>query len=210
MKRILSTALAIALFVGAAQAQVTEENNRHMGRRKDMAMEQLDLTADQKAKVQSIREAQRKELQALEKNDQMTVKQWKEKRKELQEKYQAQYQAVLTPAQLGELKKRKAEHNEKGFDRRGEQFRNQGAFLSKELSLSAEQQTKVRNIFQEFRTKAQAIRANNSLTQEQKKEQMHSLSGQYMDQAKAVLNAEQLKRFEELKKKHKQARNKNL
>ena len=210
MKRILSTALAIVLFVGAVQAQKTEDKGRHHGERKEMALQQLSLTEEQKVKLKNIREAQRKEIQELKKNDQITLKEWKEKRKELQEKYQAQYRTVLTSEQMEELKKGKDKRKEKGFDKRSDHFRNQAAFFKKELNLSAEQETRLRNIFQEFRTKSQATRSNNNLTQEQKKEQVQSLAKQYMDQGKAVLTPEQLKKFEEMKGKHKRGKNVNL
>src|ERR1043165_8566333 len=144
MKRILSTALAIVLFVGAAQAQKTEDKAHPRGDRKEMAMQQLDLTADQRAKLQSIREAQRKEIQELRKNDQMTVAEMKAKRKELMEKYKEQYKAVLTPAQVEELKKRRTEHVGKDFGKRGgDHFRNQAAFFKKELNLTPDQKTRI-------------------------------------------------------------------
>lgn len=211
MKRILSTALAIALFVGAAQAQNTEDKGRHHDDRKEQAMEQLNLTADQKAKLQSIREAQQKEMQELQKNDQITVAEMKQKRQALQEKYKAQYRAVLTPAQAEELKKNKPERGERSFGKKGgDQFRNQAAFFKKELNLTNDQETRIKGIFQEFQSKAQALRSNNSLTQEQKKEQMHTLAKQYMDQGKAVLTPEQLKKFDEVKANRKHQKNTNL
>ncbi|HEV7331759.1 MAG TPA: hypothetical protein VGN63_12040 [Flavisolibacter sp.] len=214
MKKILSTALAIVLFVGASQAQTTEDKGRdHRGEKKEQAFQNLNLTADQKAKLQSLREAQRKEMQDLRKSGNVTP----EQRKALQEKYRTQYQSILTPAQQEELKKNRATLKERGQKgqkgergNRGGNFGQQAAFFKKELNLTADQETKLKSIFQEFQTKSKDIRANNNLSQEQKRTQFQSLAQQYMTQGKAVLTPEQVKKFEELKSKRMSKKDRNL
>lgn len=127
MKKILSTALAIVLFVGVSQAQTTENKDHHRkGERKEQAFQNLNLTAEQKAKLQSLREAQHKEMQELKKSGNVTP----EQRKALHEKYRTQSQSILTPAQQEELKKNRATLKDraqkgqrgekgKGFGKRG-------------------------------------------------------------------------------------------
>ncbi|MDQ3279386.1 MAG: hypothetical protein M3Q06_13740 [Bacteroidota bacterium] len=217
MKRILSTALAIVLFVGASQAQSSENKDHHRkGERKEQAFQNLNLTTEQKAKLQSLREAQRKEMQDLKKSGNVTP----EQRKTLHEKYRTQYQSILTPAQQEELKKnrdglkdraQKGKKGEKGkgFGNRGNMGQ-QAAFFKKELNLSADQETKLKGIFQEFQTKAKDVRSNNNLTQAQKRTQFQSLAQQYMAQGKAVLTPEQAKKFEELKSKRISKNGRNL
>ena len=208
MKKILSTALAIVLFVGASQAQTTEDKGRHhKGQRQEQAMSQLNLTAEQKAKFQSIREAQKKEMQELKKSGNVTP----EQRKAIHEKYKTQYQAVLTPAQQEQFNKQRQEWKDKGakgqgFGKRGGDMGKQAAFFKKELNLTADQESKLKAIFQEFRTKSQDIRSNTSLSNEQKKAQFQSLAQQYMAQGKSVLTPEQLKKFNDLKGKRKNNR----
>jgi Spy/CpxP family protein refolding chaperone len=203
MKKILSTAIAIVLFVGASQAQTTEDKGRHhKGDRKEQSFHNLNLTPDQKAKMQSLREAQRKEMQELKKGGSVTP----EQRKTLREKYRTQYQSILTPAQQEEIKKNRATLKErgqkgekgKGFGKRSNMSQ-QAAFFKKELNLTTDQETKLKGIFQEFQAKSKDIRANNNLSQEQKRTQFQSLAQQYMTQGKAVLTLEQAKKFEELK-----------
>lgn len=221
MKKILSTALAIVLFVGASQAQTTDNKEQHhRGDRKEMAMNHLNLTAAQKAQFQSIREAQKKEMQELKKSGNVTP----EQRKALHEKYKTQYQAVLTPAQQEQLKKQREEWKEKGrkgqkgqkgekgqaFGKRGGDFGKQAAFFKKELNLTADQESKLKGIFQEFHTKAQDIRSNAGLSKEQKKEQFQSLARQYMAQGKSVLTPEQVQKFNELKGKRKNRKSDNV
>jgi Spy/CpxP family protein refolding chaperone len=209
MKRILTTALAIVLFVGASQAQ---DKPRHE-RGGDRFATELNLTADQKAKLQSIREAQKAEMQNLKKSGNVTP----EQRKALHEKYKAQTDAIYTPAQKEQLNKKREEWKENAKEGKGKEFGKRGganfgqqaAFFKKELNLSSDQETKLKGIFQEFQAKSKDIRSNTNLSKEQKKEQMQSLAKQYMDQSKTVLNAEQLKKLDEMKSKRKNKHNKN-
>lgn len=220
MKKILTTALAIVLFVGASQAQ----EKPHHERGGDKFAAELNLTAEQKAKLQTIREAQKKEMEALKQTGSVTP----EQRKAIHEKYKSQYDAIYTPAQKEQLNKKREEwkadggggvKNGKGEgfgkkggeagNRGGANFGQQAAFFKKELNLSADQETKLKGIFQDFQTKSKAIRANTSLSQEQKREQMQTLSKQYMDQGKTVLNADQLKKLDEMKTKRKGKHNKH-
>ena len=189
MKKIISTALAIVLFVGASQAQTTEDKGRHhQGQRQEQAFSQLNLSAEQKAKFQSIREAQKKEIQELRISGNVTP----EQRKALHEKYKAQFESVLTPAQKDQFQKQREEWKAKGdkaqrgqkgergqgFGKRDGDFGKQAAFFKKELNLTADQETKLKGIFQEFRTKSQAIRSNTSLSKDQQREQFRSLAQQ--------------------------------
>jgi Spy/CpxP family protein refolding chaperone len=213
MKKILSTALAIVLFVGASQAQTTEDKGHHRdGQRQEKAFDQLNLTPEQKAKFQSLREAQKNEMEALRKQGNVTP----EQRKAIHEKYKSQYEAILTPAQKEQFSKQREEWKDKGgkgenrVERNGGKMGKDAAFFSKELNLTADQQTKLQGIFQEFRTKAQGLRSNTSLSQEQKHSQMQSLAQQYMAQGKAVLTPEQARKFDELKSKRFNKRNGNV
>jgi Spy/CpxP family protein refolding chaperone len=212
MKKIISAALALTLFVGAAQAQTNNKADRqHRGERKEMAYNKLNLTAEQKATFQRLREAQKQELQALRQSGNVTP----EQRKAVHQKYKTQYEAILTPAQREEWNKQKTERKGQGDKGMGLGNRAgnpgaQAAFFKKELNLSAEQETKLTTLFQDFRSKAQDIRSNNNLSQEQKRTQVQSLAQQYMTQGKAVLTPDQAKKFEELKGKRFNRRNSNV
>lgn len=213
MKRILITAVAIVLFAAASQAQ---DGGRHHGKGGDRMTQELQLTDAQKAALKTIREAQQKEISALQANDNITVGESKAQRKALHDKYQSQVEQVLTPAQKDTLAKRKAEGKDRNMGKRGakagrgQDFDKQAAFFKKELNLSAGQEAKLKTIFQDFQTKAKDLRANTSLTEEQKREQYRSLSKQYMDQGKTVLNTEQLKKLDDMKGKQKHKLNRNL
>ncbi len=59
MKRIITSAFVIMLTIGAAQAQTTTDKQGHKKEHK-MAFDKLDLSADQKARLQSVREDYKK------------------------------------------------------------------------------------------------------------------------------------------------------
>jgi Spy/CpxP family protein refolding chaperone len=211
MKKILTSALAIVLFVGASQAQTTSPRKDHQRGPGMGMMKDLNLTDAQKTQLKSLREAEKKDMNALKTSGNVTP----EQRKALHEKYRSQFDAVLTPAQKDELNKKKAEWKAKG-DKDGKGFgKKDGAqmnhlpFNNKALNLSADQQTKLKSMADEFRTKAKDIRGNSTLSDEQKKAQMHDLTKQFREQSKTVLNADQQKKMDEMRKERKDKMDRN-
>jgi Spy/CpxP family protein refolding chaperone len=211
MKKILSAALAIVLFAGAANAQISDNSDRrYKGEKKEAMADRLNLTPEQKIKFNAIRDAHKAEMKSLRENANATP----EQRKAVHEKYKAQYKEILTPAQQAEWDKKKG-HKDRGtkgnaMGHMGGGMGAQAAFYKKELNITSDQETKLTSIYQEFRTKAQGIRSNNNLSQEQKKNQMQILSQQYMAQGKSVLTPEQARKFEEMKSKRWNRKNSNV
>lgn len=207
MKRILTGALALVLFAGAAQAQSKQDSSFH--HRKgghEMIMKQLNLTPDQQAKLKAIRANEHKDMQALKSNTSLTADQSKAQRKELHKKYHDQMQTVFTPAQKDQLKKLKTERkhevgkkgqwkkNGKGFAKKAE--------LQKQLNLTPEQQNQLTKMRTDLRGQVQSIRNDQSLTQDQKKEKIHSLMKDQHEKFKSVLTKDQLDKLQSLKKEH--------
>lgn len=207
MKKILTSALALVLFIGAANAQ---DGGRHRGKDGQKMAQELNLTADQQAKFKSLHEAERKEMEALKQD----AAQNRDQRKAIHDKYKTQYEAILTPEQKAKWNEKKGDWKEdhkgkgKGGDR-GDRFGQMAGFYKKELNLTADQETRLKGIFDEFRTKAKDLRANTSLTREQQKTQMQTLTQQYTTQAKAVLTPEQAQKFEQLKNERMHKRDRN-
>ena len=215
MKRILSTALAIVLFIGASQAQDAEKHKGHRGNHGE-AFKELSLTEDQKAKIKSIREAQKAEMKSL-KVDGKTEGD-KESRKELHEKYKTQIDAVLTPAQKEQLNKQKEEWKQKGAAGKADGFKrgqkgdrkDRMKEFGKELNLTSDQQAKVTSINNEFKSKMETLRSNSTLSQDEKRGQFKKLAESHKTSLKAVLTQEQVAKMEAARKNHKGKRAKNL
>ena len=81
--------------------------------------------------------------------------------------------------------------------------------LAKELNLTDSQKNQIKSIHEQERTKAQELRKNDSLTQQQKKEQFQALRESTGTQVNGVLTADQQKRFAEMKTNRKHHRGKH-
>src|SRR5688500_8225456 len=110
MKRIITSALVIMLAIGGAQAQSTTPD-KHKGHKKEhnKAFNDLNLSADQKARLQSIREGFKKQSQELKNNSSLSAEQKQTRRKELHQQFRSQMEGVLTPAQKEQMQKNKTE-----------------------------------------------------------------------------------------------------
>lgn len=206
MKKIITSAFVLALTIGAAQAQTTStpKGNGHKKEHKMQKFDKLNLTAEQKAKLKTLHEQQKKEMQALKNNSSVT----KEQKRELHKKYKDQFMAILTPAQqqqLATMKKDRKENGKKGHynkdmahGKKGDFKR--GANFQKELNLTQDQQDKMAKIRTDFRSQFETLRNDNSLTQEQKRAKMHNLMKQQQEQMKTVLTKEQLEKMQSLRK----------
>lgn len=201
MKRLIVGALALFLIAGAAQAQ--DHGKQRQGNHQHF--QKLNLTDAQKAQLKEIRQKERNELQALEKNDQMIVRDWKAKKKEIRERSRKEFASVLTPEQRQMVAKMGKNRKHEGFAQRrfghggrGQAFRKGmkvGAF-GKDLNLTQEQKDKLKDMRSQFRTKAQDIRNNKDLTQDQKKSQFKDLMKDQKEQMKSVLTPEQLEKVQ--------------
>ena len=208
MKRILTGALVFMLFAGSAQAQSKQDTARHHHKDgREMMAKQLNLTADQQAKLKTIHENERKEMEAL-KTKSLTADQFKTQRKDLHKKYQDQVQAVLTPAQKAQMETFRAERKQNGgkkgqWQKGGNDMTKRGGEFQKELNLTQTQKDQLSKMRAEVKSQVQSIRNDQSLTQDQKKEKMHSLKKEEQQKFKSVLTKEQVDKLEAMKKEHK-------
>jgi hypothetical protein len=83
----------------------------------------------------------------------------------------------------------------KGFAKRAE--------LQKELNLTQAQQDQLSKMRAETKTQVQSIRNDQALTQDQKKEKMHSIKKDQREKFKSVLTKEQLAKLQAARKEHK-------
>jgi Spy/CpxP family protein refolding chaperone len=131
----------------------------------------------------------------------------------LRQQQRTQMEAILTPEQKAQWEKMRSEHRlhmDGGKQRNGDSSsaqngrnwkdHNGGANLQKELNLTEEQQAKVKEIRNGFRSKAEALRNDQSLTQEQKQTQFRTLMQQQQEQLKTVLTPEQQEKWQQLRK----------
>jgi Spy/CpxP family protein refolding chaperone len=192
MKKILMGALSLLLITGAAQAQDSTKKGQH----RKQQIETLDLTTDQKAKLKALREAQQKEWTELKNNKAATAEAGKKQRRELQQKYQAQMKAILTPEQQAQLAQSRAAHH------KGAQAKGQQKGMKEALNLTEAQQTKMKVLNNDFKTKRETLRNDVSLTEAQKKEGLKAIAQQHRTEIKSMLTAEQQQKLETMRKEH--------
>lgn len=212
MKRIVTSALAIVLFIGAANAQTKEKNKDHKGRKHghEMTMKNADLTVEQHNQVKTINENFRKQVAEL-KAQNLSEDQLKTKKEALHKQHKEDLQAVLTADQKVKISNAHKEWKDKGRrmnnDSSGKgQHRNigqkdgKGKEMAAELNLTAEQQEKMKTIRSSYKPKMQALRNDASLTPEQKKEKIKELMNQQKEEMKTVLSEEQQEKMKCMRK----------
>jgi Spy/CpxP family protein refolding chaperone len=213
MKRIIASALVIMLTIGAAQAQTTPDKHKGHKKEHNKAFDDLNLSADQKARLQSIREDFKKQSADLKNNSNFSAEQKQARRKELHQQFRSQMENVLTPAQKEQMNKNKAEWKsrkkeaKKDGKERGDRVRSmqRAQDVQKNLGLSTDQQQKMQQLRSDFRNKFSSLRSDNSLTQEQKRTKMQDLMKQQQDAMKSILTPEQVEKMQSQRKQRKQA-----
>jgi Spy/CpxP family protein refolding chaperone len=200
MKKIIAFTMILAIAGFSASAQEKREmkgerHGMHQGEKGDM-MKDLNLTDAQKAQLKADRETYKAKMEALRKDENITVKEMKARQKAIQDEQHAKMQALLTPEQKAKIAADRAnmDSKRKGMD-------GQRAEMMKEkLGLSNEQAEKLKAQNQEVHSKIKAIQDNQSLSMEQKKAQINAVREASKAQRKSILTAEQLKMMEEMRK----------
>jgi Spy/CpxP family protein refolding chaperone len=159
-------------------------------------MADLNLTEEQKAKFRELNSDHRKQIAELKKQDNITVKDSKEKMAALRKDHRARIQALLTPEQKSQLERKRAERHSKMGDR----HQDFAAKMKKELNLTDEQSAKLDASRKAAKEKMQAIRADKSLSAEQVRTKTKEIRKEQVKTMKSILTEEQLKKMKEGKK----------
>lgn len=212
MRKLLVAFMATAItFSAVAQTEKNKQEKDAKGHKahkkgheaKMHVAKNLDLTAEQKTKMQTLNKGFKMNLDELKKNDNITVKEQRERREALMSEHQKQVNAILTPEQ-----RQKAQEQKKGFaekrNRKGQPGNKDGrakrmTHLKDELNLTENQGQRVKEMNEQFKTKRHSIESNSQLTAEQKKEQLRQLQKQHTESLQSVLTQEQRNKMEEMK-----------
>lgn len=97
------------------------------------------------------------------------------------------------------------EHREKNRER----MKDMGEHMVKELGLTADQQTKMKVLAEEQRVAAETVRADATLSKEQKKEKMQQLRQDFQTKRHTLMTPEQQKKAQEMKGKFQERRQKH-
>ena len=189
--------MLVAFLAFGAAAQEKGDHRHHKGKRHhEMVSKQLNLTDAQKEQIKTINKDHHSKMAELRKNENITVKEMRERRSAIAKEHRSAIEGVYTPEQktkLQELRKKSAEQRKEKMAKRSEKMKEQ-------LSLTSDQSSKLKTMNDGYREKIEAIRKNESLDQSAKKQQFQTLRQQQKEEIKSILNAEQLQKLEEMKK----------
>ena len=201
MKKLWIPLFAILAFTCTANAQEKMgkmgKKGHHRQHDKGMMAKQLNFTEDQKKQARTINEDFRKKMQELNKNENITVKEMRDRKAVLHKEKKTKLDGLLTADQKTKLTQLKAEQKIKN----DEQFAKKLNKMKGNLDLTETQVTKIKAQREITQSKMKAIRDNESLTREQRREKMIAIKVEAKDQHQKIFTPDQLKKMEELKKK---------
>ncbi len=205
MKRNILLAMAM-VFTLATYAQrpnrpmYGKEGKPGMGQgkgdmQKKMAQE-LNLTDAQKKQMKDMQDAFREKMKTLNQNESITVKQQRDEMYNLQKQHRANMKKVLTPEQQEKMT----------AIRNGQEKKIQEAQLRRmdkiavELKLSEAQKTQFAQLQTSHQTAMRALMQNDNIDRTAKEKQVKALMDQHKKDMEKLLNKEQQKQLEEMKK----------
>jgi protein CpxP len=206
MKKIIMIALAFSAVTFSASAQEKREmkdgGRHHSGMRKHhnkgMMAKQLNFSEDQKKQAKLINVDFKQKMKTLNSNESITVKEQRDRKHSLMQERKAKMDGLLTPEQktkLAQLKEDRKKKSEEHFAKRLDKMKTN-------LGLSETQVGQLKTQREAMHAKMKAIKDNQGLSREQKKEQFMALKADAKEQHKKIFTADQMKKMEEMKKKH--------
>jgi len=197
MKKVLIPLIALLALTVSVNAQHKMGKGKHH-HQKGMMAKELNFTDAQKAQAKTINEDARKKMQELNKNESITVKEQRDRKAAIQKERKTKIDGLLTAEQKAKQTQLRAEHKAK----KEAEYAKHLDKMKSNLNLTDDQVAKLKSQRTATRTKAEQIRNNESLSREQKKEQMMALKAEAKKQNDKILTPEQLKKKEEMKKAH--------
>lgn len=203
----LSVFTVITVAVNAqAKSDSTHESNMHMRhensgygmhkyQRNGMMMKQLNFTDAQKQRIKAINTEYRNQVNDLEKNETITLKDYRVKKANLEQERKSKFQAILTSDQKNKIAQAKKERSEK----REIMAQKRIEKMKTDLNLTDTQVSKIQEQRNSSFAKAKTIREDSTLTNEQKKEQLMTLMKSSKESMNNILTADQFKKKEDMR-----------
>lgn len=194
MKRLF---LSLAILIGVSLTMsVDAQNIKREGRPGQRMEKELNLTADQKQKMETLRTDFGTKMKELRDNSTLSKDDKKTKMKELRDNHMVEVNKILTPEQqtkMKEWKDKRGEIAKKQDEKKGKNIRNKanmpkrgkmakGADRMKDLNLTDDQKQKIKALNDDFRIKS------------------GELSKQHREEMNKVYTPEQRTKLDEMRK----------
>ncbi len=214
MKKYLLALSAFTVMAFAANAQEKSNSNEssdkqhqvHMNRDKHGdgmsmhhhrggMMRHMNFTDAQKQQAKALNTDYTNKVKDLEKDQNITLKDYRAKKAILEQERKSKFQALLTPEQKDKIVQGKKEMHEK----REMMGKKRMDKMKSDLNLTDAQVEKITEQRKSSMEKMKEIRENSSLTQGQKKEKFMDLRKSSHESMSSILNADQIKKWDELR-----------
>lgn len=199
MKKV-TAGIALMMFL-AFGATAQEKGDGHHGKYKAKHHRQhitkdLNLTEEQKQKMQATKENYRKQMSDLNKNENITVKEMRERKASLAKEYKTAIDGIFTQEQKNKIQ----EQRNKSIEKRKEMQAKRTEKMKKDLALTDDQSSKLKSLNESYKSKFESLKSDESLDRTAKQEKFKALRQQQKEEIKSVLTAEQLQKMTEMKK----------
>ncbi|MEO5942927.1 MAG: hypothetical protein ABIP30_08045 [Ferruginibacter sp.] len=205
MKKIAVLSLAFAalsLSVSAQQKREIKGEKQGMYRmhgqrhhKMDM-MKNMNFSDAQKAQLKANREEYKQKMHALNNQENITVKEQRDRKTALRNEQKAKYQALITPEQ----KTKMAEARNQMQAKRKEMGAKRMDMMRSKLALSDDQLSKLKAQQEATHSQMKALKDDQSLSREDKMAKIKSIKQASKDQRKSIFTTNQLKKMDEMKK----------
>jgi Spy/CpxP family protein refolding chaperone len=197
MKKIIASLVVLAFATTTTQAQYPQRKMRrmHPGQQQMMMQRQLNLSEEQKQKFKILNEDFRKNMMDMRKQDDMTVKEWRNRMANLNKQHRSNLQNVFTQEQKARIEKMRMERRQMAeIDAKARMEK-----LKLQLSLTDEQTAKLNNQRKEMIDKMKALHENRLMDMMEKREEMRSLMEKRKETMQSILTDEQKKKMQEMR-----------
>lgn len=197
---LLGGALSLQPIIHAAQPQAAA-GARIRERFEEMVTE-LKLSDDQQWKLREILQDQMAKAKEVQGDSNLSGEQKLKELNALRENFEPQLKEILRPEQVTKWEAlRDKMRAEDAPAAPGGQAPNRMEAIAKELQLTDEQQAKLRDIFQGPAEQIKELRANTSLSNEQKMKEFKAIQDKMEPQVKAILTPEQYTKWQAIREK---------
>ena len=188
--------MAFAITASSVFAQQKRDFKKHHGKQKHDMAQQLGLSDQQKQQAKQYKEEYKKQLVELNKNENLTVKEQRDRKATLRKAQKAKMEGLLTAEQKTKRSQLQAEHKAKAEEHYAKKLDK----MKSKLSLTDEQVKTMKDQRTAMHERSKSIKENEALSREQKKEQLMALKATVKEQHKKIFTAEQLQKMEAMKK----------
>jgi len=195
MKKIIACMLAMIMIIAAQAQEKRVQEPRKDYRDKRMA-EKIKLSDEQKQKAKALNDDYRKKMDELRIKDDILVKDWRNQMTELNKKHREDMSALLNNEQKAQIEKSKVERKKMAdIDANARMEK-----MKLRLDLNDDQMERIKKQRSETLEKMKVTRENRSQDMMKKGVEMKALIQKRKENMRSILNEEQMKKMQEMRK----------